>query len=128
MLATIADFVQFLSSEALHGGNRIPANALMALRMHLLQSLVIAAHHRRLDPGLHFLFRHRSGQAHHFRSASNDAVFHAAHHLRSSQVHRSDPAPAKTVQSGAAGGDVIARIERGHAAHVARLHPVLRGD
>jgi len=100
----------------------------VALRVRAHQALVVAAHHRRLEPGGHLVLGHLSGEAHHFGAAGDDAVFHPAHHLCRSQRHAGDAAAAEPVERGAAGRHVIACIERGHAAQVARLHPVLRAD
>ena len=96
--------------------------------MDALQPLVIAAHHRRLDPGLHLLLGHRPGQAHHLGPARDHAIGHPAHHLRCGEVDRSDPAAAETVERHARAGDIVTGIERGHPAHVAALHAVLRRD
>ena len=115
LLAAIADFVELFAGEAFDGRNRIAADALVALRVQALQALVVAAHHRRLEPGGHLVFRHLRGEAHHLGPAGDDAIFHAAHDLCRGKRDAGDAAATEPVERGARRGDIIAGVERGHA-------------
>ena len=65
---------------------------------------------------------------HHLGAAGDDHVLHAGHDRRGGEVDRGDARAAEAVEGDAAGGDVVAGIERGHAAEVAALRPgLIRG-
>ena len=120
-LAFQPERIQGFARNSLHRGDGVAADALVRLRMHLRQALVAGAHAERRLAGGHVLGGHRSGERHHLGAAGDHDVFHAAHDLRGGKVHRGDAAAAEAVQRGAGGLDVVAGVERRHAAEVAAL-------
>ena len=81
------------------------------LRVELLQVEVVRAHREQA------LLRQR----HHLGAAGDHEVLHAGHDGVGGEVGRGDARAAEAVEGDAAGRDVVAGVERGHAAEVAGL-------
>src|SRR5690606_22084033 len=101
--------------DAFHAGDRIGAHALLRLGMPGAQAQVAAVHHRRA------VAAPVAGHRHHLRAAGDDEVFHPRHDLGGAEGDRGDPRAAIAIEGHARGPDVVAGVERGHAAEVARL-------
>ena len=114
LLADIAHLVQSLARDLLQGGNSIGADALVGLRMMQAKAQIAVVHDRRAAAAATV---HR----HHFRAAGDHQIFHARLDAGGGQAHSADARAAETVDRDAARLDVIAGVERRHAAEVAAL-------
>ena len=101
--------------DALHAGDRVGTHTLLRLRVPGAQAQVAAVHHRR--PVAAAVARHR----HHLGAAGHHQLFHARHHLRRGKGHRGDARAAVAVQRHARRADVVAGVQRRHAAQVTGL-------
>ena len=108
--------VERLAGNALHRGDRVGAHTLVRLRMDLLQVGIVRTHREEA------LLRQR----HHLGATGHDEILHARHHGMSRVVRRRDARSAEAVEGGAAGGHVVAGVERGHPTEVATLLAHLR--
>jgi hypothetical protein len=123
LLADHRKVVHRIARNAFQGGDGVGADALVRLRMLGAQAHVAAVHQipRAVRVGA------GGGVGHHLGAAGDHQVFHARHDRGRGHVHRGDARAAEAVEGGGAGLDVIAGVERGHAAEVAALLAPLRG-
>ena len=115
-LAFDGEFFRRAARDAFHRGDGVAADALMRLRMQRAQMQIA-----RIHEGRRFGIGGRGGVAHHLGAAGDDEVFHAGHDLGGGHVHGGDARAAEAIQRHAAGLDVIAGIEGGHAAQIGAL-------
>ena len=123
LLAGQGQFVDRLAADAFHRGDGVGADALVRLRMPRAQAQVAAVHELRGRGGV------GGGRrvGHHLGAAGDDQVFHARHDHGRGQIDRGDPGATEAVEGNTAGLDVVAGVERGHAAEVAALLAALAG-
>ena len=108
--------VERLPVDALERGDRIGADALMRLRVDLLQMRIARTHRK------HALLRQR----HHLGAAGHDEILEAGLHRGSRDVRGRDARAAEAVKGDAARLHVVAGVERRHPADVAGLFHDLR--
>ncbi len=126
-LAFDAEGIELLTADAFDRRDRVGRDALVRLRMLVLQALVAGAEPaRRLDAGVPQALAVPGDIGHHLGAAGDHEVFHAGHDLRRGQIGRGEPAAAKAIERDARCLDVIARVERRHPAQIAALKPHLR--
>ena len=111
------EVVERLAGDAFERGDGVGAHALVRLRVDRLEVRVAGTHDGRQAPSF--------GERHHLGAAADDEVLHAGHDHAGREVVRRDARAAEAVERDAARLDVVAGVERGHAAEVAALLPDL---
>ena len=116
LLRLEGEVVERLAGDAFQRGDGVAADALVRLRVDRAQVGVAGVHERR-----------QAGHAvrrvgrHHVGAAGDDDVLEARRDHAGGEVRRGDAAAAEAVERDAARLDVVAGVERAHAAEVAGL-------
>ncbi len=115
LLADHRQLIQRLAADALKGGDGIGADTLVGLRMNRAQTQVVAIDH------LGLIVAGMAVVGHHFGTAGHHQVFHPGHQGSRRQADRGNTRATVSVQSDAAGADIVAGIQCRHAPQITAL-------
>ena len=119
-LALQCERIDISAADIFKRGDGVGAYALVRLRVQCPQMLITPVHEGRTA-------RQIRGEGHHFGAAGHHQILHTGHDGRAGHVHAGDAGAAEAVQGHPAGNDVVARVQRRHAAQVCALFVDLGG-